>query len=308
MAESPSALPADADAWIHQHLDPVAPIELAHQRPWSTVWRVPLVDGTAWCKLCGPVQQFEPQLTADLWSRWPDLLPEVLGHDAERGFLLLGDAGAPIHGLGNPPELWEVVLPRYAELQREETSQAPRHRTYGVPDLRVSTLPDRFEDLVRQDLPLEAGERSRLRTFGDRFARWCEELEGHGIAGTVQHDDLHMNNVYEKAGHLRVLDWGDASVSHPFASLVVTFRFLEERNGLHPGDRWYARLRDAYLEPWGRGRNEAFALALRVGSVAHAIAWARQRGFLDQEARRTFDEGFSIVLRRALVELGQVSR
>jgi hypothetical protein len=42
-----------------------------------------------------------------------------------------------------------------------------------------------------------------------------------------------------------VLDWGDSSISHPFVSLVVTFRFLEEVNELPPGDPWFARLRDA---------------------------------------------------------------
>ena len=63
------------------------------------------------------------------------------------------------------------------------------------------------------------------------------------------------------ATRLRVLDWGDSSISHPFASLVVTFRFLEEFNKLPPGDPWFPRLRDAYLEPWGHGLTDAFALA-----------------------------------------------
>jgi hypothetical protein len=59
-----------------------------------------------------------------------------------------------------------------------------------------------------------------------------------------------MANVYSDGGRLRVLDWGDASISHPFASLLVTFRFLEEVTRLQPEDPWFARLHDAYLEPW----------------------------------------------------------
>jgi hypothetical protein len=65
---------------------------------------------------------------------------------------------------------------------------------------------------------------------------------------------------------LRLLDWGVASISHPFMSLVVTFRFLEETNKLAPNDSWFARLRDAYLEPWGRGLEDAFTLRLRSRS------------------------------------------
>ena len=97
-----------------------------------------------------------------------------------------------------------------------------------------------------------------------------------------------------------MLDWGDSSVSHPFFSLVVTFRFLEERTGLQPHDRRFARLRDAYLEPWGNDHDELFDLALRIGRFAHAIAWARQREFLLPPKRSAFDNWFAQVLRRAL--------
>jgi aminoglycoside phosphotransferase (APT) family kinase protein len=118
----------------------------------------------------------------------------------------------------------------------------------------------------------------------------------------VQHDDLHMANVYTEGGKLRVLDWGDSSISHPFVSLVVTFRFLEEVTELPPGDPWFARLRDAYLEPWGRGLDGVFALAMRVGAFAHAIAWLRQRDHLSAMDRTEFDRGFRIVLRRAIAQ------
>jgi hypothetical protein len=80
----------------------------------------------------------------------------------------------------------------------------------------------------------------------------------------------------------------------------VTFRFLEERTGLRRDDRWFARLRDAYLEPWGQGLGDVFDLAVRVGGFAHTIAWARQREFLAPTERTTFDETFAPVLRRAL--------
>ena len=133
-----------------------------------------------------------------------------------------------------------------------------------------------------------------------RFTELCDELAAHDVPETVQHDDLHMANVYADGGRLRVLDWGDSSISHPFSSLVVTFRFLEEINGLPPGDPWFARLRDAYLEPWGRGLADTFALALRVGTFAHTFAWSRQRDHLPVQARPEFDTWFSVVLRRAL--------
>jgi hypothetical protein len=59
-------------------------------------------------------------------------------------------------------------------------------------------------------------------------------------------------------------------------------------------------LRDAYLEPWGRGLEGVFALAMRVGGFAHAIAWLRQRDHLRTKDRRDFDAVFRVVLGRAV--------
>ncbi|HEX6662319.1 MAG TPA: phosphotransferase, partial [Gaiellaceae bacterium] len=215
-----------AQHWIRSSIEPVGEIRVEHERSWATVRRVPLESGVAWFKACAPVQAFEPRLSAELYSRWPDRVAEVIAHDEERAWLLLGDAGISLHRVGNPPEAWVRILPLYAELQRGETAHAGSHLAHGVPDLRVPTLPARYEDLLRTDLPLESGEITWLRKFTARFAELCAELAADDIPETVQHDDLHMANVYEHGESLRVLDWGDSSISHPFASLVVTYRFL----------------------------------------------------------------------------------
>ena len=282
------------------HVALTGAIELTHERPWATVLRVPVAGGAAWFKAFGDAQGFEPTLSAELFAHWPDRVAEVLGHDEERGWLLLADAGEPTAGRGNPPEPLLSLLPRYAELQRGEALHADEHLARGVPDFRVARVPERYDDLLRGDLPLQHDEIARLRAFAPRLAELCGELAAHGVAETVQHDDLHLANVYERGGRFRLLDWGDTSIAHPFASLVVPFRFLEEINRLPPTDRWFERLRDAYLEPWGSGFGETFALAVRVGAFTYPIAWSRQRDYLPEDARAEFDKHFSIVLRRAI--------
>jgi hypothetical protein len=291
---------AGVEDWIRGYVEPTGPIETTHDRPWATVLRVPLDDGVVWFKACAQVQAFEPRLTAQLFTRWPDRVAEVIAHDQARGWMLLGDAGSQVGVPNNSPEVWLAVLPAYAELQRGEAPHAQEHLTHGVPDLRVAAMPSGYRDLLRDDLPLDGAEIGRLRSFETRFAELCNGLTAPGIPETVQHDDLHANNLHLDGTRLRVLDWGDASISHPFASLVVTFRFLEETNGLQPGDPWFPRLRDAYLEPWGEGFADVFALAMRVGTFAHAIAWTRQRNALPLDERPGFDTTFAIILRRAV--------
>jgi len=290
---------AGSEDWICAHVTPVGVIETTHARPWSTVLRVPVAGGVVWFKACAVSQAFEPRLTTELFARWPAVMPEVLGHDEDRAWLLLADAG-PSLDARNPPEAWLAAVPLYAELQRGEIAHVNEHLAHGVPDLRVAELPRRYEELLRRELPLEPDEVDRLRRFAPRLDVLCGELGAHDVRESVQHDDLHMNNLFVDSGTPRILDWGDASISHPFASLVVTFRFLEERTNLDLDDPWFTRIRDAYLEPWGRDLVPTFDLAMQVGAFAHAIAWLRQRDHLPHDALADFDEGFATILRRAL--------
>ena len=288
------------EAWIREFLEPVGNIETTQIRPWATVMRVPVAGGVAWFKACAKAQGFEPRLTAELYARWPDRVTEVLAVDEERHWLLLGDAGIAVGDLGNPPEAWLAALPRYAELQKGELDHAVDHVSHGVPDMRMETLPAGYKRLLASELPLSAEDVLRLRGYEPAFTEMCADLAKVGIHESVQHDDLHLANLYSKDGRLRVVDWGDASIAHPFFSLVVTFRFLEEVNHLAPGNPWFRRLRDAYLEPWGSELEETFEIAIRVGWFAHAIAWTRQRDALPAEARPEFDGVFAVILQRAL--------
>jgi hypothetical protein len=288
-----------AESWVRSCRPLTGPLELFQTEPWASVFRALDHDEVVWFKACAPGQSFEVPLTAGLSARW-DAVTEVLAHDIDRRWLLMADAGEPLRTLGNPPDRWLEILPAYAELQIGETDRSEEHLERGVPDLRLARLPALYEELLRADLPVEAAERSALEAFRPQFIELCEGLDAAGIGPAVQHDDLHMNNVYVKGGTLRVLDWGDTSIGHPFFSLFETFRFLVELNRLPPDDPWFARLRDAYLEPWGPDHRRTFDLALRVGGLARAIAWLHQRDALPSADRPRFDGGFAHILRLAL--------
>jgi hypothetical protein len=103
----------------------------------------------------------------------------------------------------------------------------------------------------------------------------CEELAAFGIPETIQHDDLHDAQVFVEDGAYRVLDWGDAVVSHPFMTLAVTLDGViawgvddvEGSEDLAP----YLR---AYLEPWGDPAElePAAALSRRLGWILRVLS------------------------------------
>jgi len=268
------------------------------------VLRVPIARGAAFFKACRPIQAFEPRLSAALANRWPDRVATVIAHDEARSWLLTADAGTAIGDAGNPPERWAEVLPRYAELQRGEVVHVAEHLAGGVPDFRSAALGERFGTLLEAELPLELHEVRALRGLAPSLETLTRELDAGPIQASIEHADLHLRSVFigtgDHGGGLRVLDWGDAVVAHPFFSPFITFHFLREVNGLAPGDPWLHRLRDAYLEPWGSGLVPLFESAQRAAAVARALGWLRHREAMGVGSFPGFDEQLPGVLRGAL--------
>jgi hypothetical protein len=96
--------------------------------------------------------------------------------------------------------------------------------------------------------------------------------------------NLHDGNVYVDARRLRIIDWGDAVVSHPFSTLRVTLDVVADRLNLPADAPALARIRRAYLEPWLVG-GESWSsldnqadLAIRTAGLLRAAAWARALG------------------------------
>lgn len=231
-------------------------VQQVSDTPWARVSRI----GAVWLKECKPVQAFEVPLTVALASRWPDRLPPMLAAEPDRGWLLLGDAGSPIAALGDALDAWAVALPLYAELQQREAALVEEHLAAGVPDLRAHTLPERYTSWLERE--------PRLAAFAPRFAELCASLTR---APTVQHDDLHESNVYARDGRLVFLDWGDTCIAHPFATMLITFRYVAHFHD----ESWVPRLRAAYLEPWGRGLDDELDAALAVAAFARILQWER---------------------------------
>jgi hypothetical protein len=275
---------AEAETWIRGQTDVTGPIEQPHVYAWSTVLRVPTAGGTLWFKAVSPEHAFEPELTRRLAEGFPDRVTRLVELDASRGWMLMRDAGTRLReaDVSDPLREWEKILPRYAEIQIAFAPRAHELLELGVPDARLSRLPDDVEALLGDDTALLIGDseeltdakRDELRRRLPELRSLVRELESHGIPETIQHDDLHDGQVFLDHGHSVITDWGDSCVSHPFHTLTVTLRATAWRHGLEPGSERLRRLRDAYLEPWGADASVA-DLAYRTGTLARALHWHR---------------------------------
>ncbi len=264
-----SAWLEEATAWIRERVDVTGEIDQFHVRWWSTVLRVPTAEGDLFFKAVAPVHGFEAGLTARLYELQPKRVTEVVAVDAERGWFLMRDAGIRLRELVESPadlDHWERLLPDYARLQIEVTPHAQELLDFGTPDHRLAVLPQQLRDLAETE--------PRALEALPRFEEMCQRLAEAGIPETIQHDDLHDGQIFYRDGRYLFFDWGDSCVSHPFHSLTVILRSVAWKLDLQPGGPELARLRDAYLEPFGASSDLA-DLAYRTGTIARALAWHR---------------------------------
>ena len=292
-----------------------APIEQVHVRPWSTVFRVPTKNGAVYMKCCGPTQRHEPRLTALLHREFPGLVTEVLAVHPTQPWMLVAEGGKKLGEVFSDDELlraWREILPRCAQLQRDITPRTNEILAFGTPDRREAPLLAGFAEIVANEPAvsgqrldrLTADERRALASVHSRLAEALRALAALGIDDTLQHDDLHQNNVLVRDGRMMIFDWGDSCVSHPFGTLAVTLRFAAQKTGRAQDADEILALRDAYLEPWSdrgspRELRDAAELGRRIGEVSrtltfYAVARAYP-GVID-----TYPGGFAGSLRRVL--------
>ncbi|GHG26772.1 phosphotransferase [Streptomyces filamentosus] len=254
-------------------------------RPWSVLVRFRTGGGgrdAVWLKAGAPSNAFEAGLAGALAAWVPEHVMAPLAVDAGRGLALLPDGGPLFRGLLDEgaagPGAWTAALGRYAEMQRRLVPYADRLGGLGVPGARTRDLPDAFDALVAANPLFDADERAALLRRRPLLVELCAELDAYGLPDSLDHCDLHDGQILSPApGRFTFFDWGDASVAHPFGSLLVPFRAVRERYG--PGHA--AAMVDAYLERWsGLGPSaaelrRAAALAVRLAALGRAGTWFR---------------------------------
>ena len=293
-----------AAGWIDRRLgeaglERTGEVEQPRVRPWATVLRAPTTGGDVWMKAAGPATAFEAGLYELLAREAPDDVLAPLAVDAPRGWMLLPDGGpslaARLDGGGWAEEL-ATALGQYGRLQRALAPHAGELPSLGVPDMRPELIPERFPEALeaaRASAPSvppagapspsaasPAGTLAAVEALTDDVARWCERLAASPVPASLDHNDLHQDNVLG-TGPYRFYDWGDAVLAHAFAAMLVPAQVLAGPQ--------LARARAAYLEAFAdlAPPDELTAeleLACRVARIARTLTWERAlRSARDQD-------------------------
>ncbi|GHJ49589.1 phosphotransferase [Catellatospora sp. TT07R-123] len=282
----------------------VGPAVVDRVRPWSTTARVPVAGGQVWFKYNNAGSRYEAALMRLLASVAPHDVLVPLAVDPERGWMLLPDGGPTLRELTGDTfdrGRWEDLLRRYAALQRAVAPHAADLLAAGVPDFRPHTVAAQYEKLLADPYVLanlDAEKVAGLHGWLPRIERLGDRLAASGIAPSVQHDDLHGNNVFAAAdGSLRFFDFGDASVAHPFGSMLVALRVVHRDAKVEHRDPLLYELRDHYLSAWaadGRDLPELREIcqdAIVVAKIGKALSYQRSLVDATPEALAEYGEG-----------------
>ena len=262
--------------------------EQPHVQPWSSTIVYGTEAGRIWFKVNGPGTAHEATVVAVLGRRVPGLVPELIAVDAARGWSLTRDAGPTLRSLGAPDELWDrwiEVLQQYAAAQLDLARHGDELVATGLPALGPSRAPAALRQLVDELAAtppecggLDARDADRIRALYRDYDRWCDELAASGIPVTINHDDLHSNNVCVSAAGPRIIDWGDCCLSHPFGTMLATLNSIAWHAGCAREDRRVQRVRDAYLEVFAEygaasDLRHWASVARRVDTLARALSY-----------------------------------
>ncbi len=249
---------ATSSCWIREalagaELTPVGEVEQLRSWERSSIMRLATDRGRVYFKSSGGGWRHEAALTAYLAGRFPEVMPRLVAVDADKGWMLLHEfEGQPLSESGDV-EHWIAAYAAHGRSQRALVGAVPELRQLGVPwrglDLIGQEIPAILADGRRMRAGLDGGlsadEIATLREAGPALRAACARLAAGPIPISLDHGDFWPGNAFVSSTRVTLFDWSDATLSHPFFSLVMA---VDEIEAELPGVA--SRVLDAYLNEW----------------------------------------------------------
>jgi len=194
--------------------------------PGGAVLRVPTAAGKLYFLASRNRAPRQVPLTRFLSERWPERVTRVLADDAVRNWMLVPDFESQGQPARSSADL-ATAADAMAMIQLESAPLAPRLRDLGCHAVGLAQLQ---EFLGRNDLLEDAtgpgrqglaeAEREEFSQLLPRLLGLCEQLSGYALPAMLVHPDFRAANVVLRDQSVRVANWANSAVGHPFVSLL----------------------------------------------------------------------------------------
>jgi hypothetical protein len=265
---------AQADHWIHFQAERLGLQVTGGVQQFKVGWyqscvmRVPTSGGMLFFKAAYAKPPGEAALTEFLAEKWPQYIPRPLAVDAGRNWLLTRDMAADGElspDLSLLPDFARVL----ARIQVESTSCTGRLNALGCPvrDLQfLLNWTERKDELLASlrdgQKPLSEPELLQLAPALAAFVPACRQLLELPLPAALVHNDFRDANQVVQGSCLRIFDWSNAVIAHPFMAMEY---LNSPRASVHSGGVRYT-LEDATGQAIVREANSAY--------LESFLAWA----------------------------------
>lgn len=247
---------------------------------FCVILRISTNEGNLYFKATGPAARHEAALSKHLNTFYPGKSVRIVATDDSKGWLLMKDIkGESLRSIKDK-ELWQRAIREYAELQILELEHVDKMLSLSVPDRRMPVLKKEIEDHLADmcSTGLSKDETEQVMALLPELLAMCDEMD-EILPASIEHGDLHTNNIRLVGNDLVFFDWGDAAVSHPFFSTRIFWHALDdliesESELLGIVDEF----RPFYLEPWTKFApieklEQALKISDELACVQRALSW-----------------------------------
>jgi hypothetical protein len=263
------------DAGIARH----GPVRQVRSWGRSALLELDTDRGRLWVKDVPAVFAHEVQVTALLTDLDPGLVPALVAADAMLGRLLMEHVDGPaLPTLRDQPLAWTATMSRVAEAQRVLAADPAALAMAGVARSDPADLATSVAALLADDDLLGIGraggltadEAVAVRARIPELADAADRLARDGIPPSLDHGDFVAGQVILGEMGPVILDWSDATITHPFLTAASFLGDVEDvPGGLGPD------LAAAYLGPWGdRADPASLGAALDLARLVHPVHMA----------------------------------
>jgi hypothetical protein len=283
---------------------PSGPVTVEHAAGLSVVLRAEGPAGAMFLKCSIPLFGAEAVVTTALAAATPDLVTNVVTAHPNEGWLLMRDQGVGLLG-DRPEDEWGSGVDVVARIQRAWIGRSDELVAVGVTPRSLEALATTLPDLAHME-PLAtdfaADDRAAWDAAMPGFIAACESLDSLGPRPALLHGDLHPWNVTAGGdGAIRVFDWSDAAIAHPFLDLAVYVT-----RSADPGRR--RALRDAYLRHWrdvlpADRLARAGDLAILVGTLYQVAGYVRIAAHMEADDTADYEGATASWARAAVATL-----
>jgi hypothetical protein len=242
------------EAWVDEQLSAIGSRRtgpLRTHRVWSisAVFEVPTDRGTLWFKACCDHFIAEAAIVRRLAQRIGHLVPLLVAGDDRAGWLLM----EPLQGASDGDRAdgaVEAAAPQWARAQVAALDWLDELRSAGCPERGLEATLATWHVVLATSpelTQLTEAERQELTTATAAVEALVREFWACRLPDTLSHGDLHPGNVAYDGREVRIFDWTDGCVTHPFLDGSHLARVLDWYG---TGEGEAERVMQAYAGPW----------------------------------------------------------